>query len=99
MSDNTEAELAIIGIALIDHAYRAWVSAESESEMMLREWFQAPGVARDAAYRAYRAALEREEAAALDLQRLSQLDVTCTEVLVENLRANIEPGPGDRTDS
>jgi hypothetical protein len=50
-----------------------WVAAEVESEHALRAWFDA-GVPHGAgAYIAYRAAVDREDAAARDLQRLSEL--------------------------
>jgi hypothetical protein len=83
MFETTEAELAKIGARLIDDAYLAWVGAESEAEAKLHEWFQATGGQREAAYLAYRAALEREEASARDLERLSHLASTWHDVLVE----------------
>jgi hypothetical protein len=70
MIDNAEAEVATIGVRLIDDAYLAWFGAESECETMLREWFRATGQQRESAYLAYRAALDREEASARDLERL-----------------------------
>jgi hypothetical protein len=73
MIESTETEVAAIGIRLIDDAYLAWFSAESESENALRGWFQATGERRAGAYVAYRAAVDREEAAARDLQRLWRL--------------------------
>jgi hypothetical protein len=51
--------------------------------MMLRGWCDATGGRREAAYLAYRAALEREDASARDLERLSRLASTGHEVLVE----------------
>ena len=41
MPDKTEADVATIGVRLIDDAYLAWFDAESECETTLREWFQA----------------------------------------------------------
>jgi hypothetical protein len=73
MLENTEFEVAIIGVRLIDDAYLAWLGAETEAERLLRAWFQATGQRRDVAYLVYRAALEREEASARDLERLWRL--------------------------
>jgi hypothetical protein len=64
MLENTESEVASIGVRLIDDAYLAWFGAETEAETLLRAWFQATGQRREVAYLAYRAALEREEASA-----------------------------------
>jgi hypothetical protein len=83
MLENTEAEIAMIGVRLVDDAYLAWIGAESEAETLLRGWFQATGERREAAYLAYRAALDREEASARDLDRLWRLASTCRDVLVE----------------
>jgi hypothetical protein len=70
MADTTELEVAGMGIQLIDDAYLAWFGAESECETKLRDWFQATGDQREPAYRAYLAALDREEASARDMERL-----------------------------
>ncbi|HUA46464.1 MAG TPA: hypothetical protein VMA77_14635 [Solirubrobacteraceae bacterium] len=83
MHDNTKAEIAVIGVRLIDDAYMAWFGAEREAETMLRGWFQATGERREAAYLAYLAALDREEASARDLERLWSLASTCRDVLLE----------------
>ena len=50
-----------------------WVGTEVESEQALRAWFEADTPNRAGAYLAYRAAIDREEAAARDLQRLCEL--------------------------
>jgi hypothetical protein len=73
MMENNQIEAAEIGIRLLDDAYLAWISAESDCEGALQVWFGAGGARRAAAYLTYRAALDREEAAARDLQRLWQL--------------------------
>jgi hypothetical protein len=73
MRKNTKAEVAVIGIRLIDDAYLAWIAAEAEAEILLHAWFEGRGQQRDAAYLAYRAALEREDASARDLERLCRL--------------------------
>lgn len=73
MTEHLNSEIAAIGIRLVDDAYMAWLSSETDSENALQAWIKAAGANRDTAYQAYRAALDREEAAALDLQRLSEL--------------------------
>jgi hypothetical protein len=50
-----------------------WVAAEVDSEHALRTWFDAGAPQGACAYHADRAAVEREEAAARDLQRLAEL--------------------------
>lgn len=82
MIENIDTTVAEIGVRLLDDAYLAWWSAESECEGALRSWFQAVGSSRADAYHSYRAALEREAAAARDLERLWQVAVPCREVLI-----------------
>ena len=65
--------LAVIGVRALDDAHMTWVAAEGESEHALRAWFKGAASHRAAAYLAYRAAVDREEEAARDLQRLSEL--------------------------
>jgi hypothetical protein len=72
MTKNEEAEVGQIGIRLLDDAYLAWLTAETECERALHFWFQTAR-GQCAAYLAYVAALDREHAAACDLQRLSEL--------------------------
>ena len=61
-----------IAMRLLDDVYMAWCRAQMECHLALRAWLDTS--ARDrAAYHAYRAALDREEAAAVDLERLTQL--------------------------
>lgn len=63
-------EIVEIGIRLLDDAHMAWQRAELECEQMLLAWHEGtPRLAVDW-YRSYQAALDREEAAARDLQRL-----------------------------
>ena len=70
---NTSHDLAVIDVRLLNDAHMTWVAAEVESEHALRAWFKGAASRRAAAYLAYRAAVDREEAAARDLQRLSEL--------------------------
>jgi hypothetical protein len=70
-----EREVAEIGVRLIDGAYMAWLVAERECEQAMRAWQDD----RPGAYWAYRAALDREEAAARDLERLSEVARPCRE--------------------
>jgi hypothetical protein len=69
----TGYDLAVIGVRVLDDAHMTWVAAEVESEHALRAWFEGAEAGRAAAYLVYRAAVDREEAAARDLQRLSEL--------------------------
>jgi hypothetical protein len=59
--------VAEIGIRLLDNAHAAWLTAEVECEQVLERWRERTG---HDGYVAYLAALEREEAAAKDLERL-----------------------------
>ena len=81
MTDKPGYELAEIGVRLLDDAYSAWFDAESDCQQALRAWFNGTSSSREEAYFAYRAALDREEAAAGDLQRLSQLAQPCRDSL------------------
>jgi hypothetical protein len=79
---DAEAELAEIAIRLLDDAYLAWLTADSECGRALDAWFEAAGRDRATAYLSYRAALDREEAAAVDLQRLWELTETSRATIV-----------------
>ena len=81
MTEKLGQEVAEIGVRLLDGAYLAWFVAESECEQALRAWLDRTPVNGAEAYLAYRAALDREEAAARDLQRLSQLAQPCRDSL------------------
>jgi hypothetical protein len=66
-------ELAEIGIRLLDEAHLAWQRAELECELALEAWYEgSPRLSTDR-YLFYRAALDREQAAARDLERLWDL--------------------------
>ena len=82
MNFNPGREIAVIGIRLLDDAHMAWFAAEVEAERALRAWWEGLGGQHGAAYHAYRAAVDREEAAARDLERLHELTADCLEVLV-----------------
>ncbi|HEY3945386.1 MAG TPA: hypothetical protein VGL78_09180 [Solirubrobacteraceae bacterium] len=69
----TSHDLAAIGVRLLDDAHMTWVAAEVDSEPALRAWLEGAASHRAAAYLAYRAAADREEEAARDLQRLCEL--------------------------
>ena len=79
MEEKLSHDVAAIGIRLLDDAHIAWIAAQNECTEALRAWFAAPRFER--AYYAYRAALDREEAAALDLQRLSEAAEPCRAAL------------------
>jgi hypothetical protein len=87
MADNmdfdTGREIALIGIRLLDSAYVAWIVAELEAEQAFRAWSEGVAGRPGAAYCAYRAAVDREEAAACDLQRLHEMTAVCLDALVE----------------
>jgi alpha-D-ribose 1-methylphosphonate 5-triphosphate synthase subunit PhnH len=70
---HTSRDLAVIAVRVLDDAHMTWIAAEVESEHALRAWFHAGAPQAADAYLAYRAAVDREEAAARDLQRLSEL--------------------------
>lgn len=71
-SDTTATAVGEIATRLLDDAYMAWSQAQIQCQHALRTWFDT-GSRNYAAYCAYRAALDREEAAARDLERLSHL--------------------------
>jgi hypothetical protein len=83
MLDNIETDVATIGVRLLDDAYLAWFSAETECDTALQAWFQSTGEAREGRYLSYLAALDREEASARDLERLWGLSEPCREALAE----------------
>ena len=66
-------ELAEIGIRLLDEAHVAWQRAELECEQAIRAWYDSSPRTSAERYRSYRAALDREEAAARDLGRMWEL--------------------------
>lgn len=84
MTNNVDTEVAGIDVRLLDDAYLAWFSAESACEGALHAWFEAAGAERSPAYLSYRAALDREEAAARDLARLWQVAAPCRDALLHD---------------
>ena len=70
---STTRELAVIGVRLLDDAHMTWVAAAVESEHALRAWWEGAAADRAGAYFSYCAAVDREEAAARDLERLCEL--------------------------
>ena len=73
MARTIPREVASIGIRLVDEAYMSWCTAQTQCQNALRAWFDAGQRDRAEANCAYRAALDREQAAASDLESLSQL--------------------------
>jgi hypothetical protein len=73
MARRSSREGASIAIRLVDEAYMSWSTAEVECQNALRAWFDAVPSDRADANSVYRAALDREHAAARDLESLSQL--------------------------
>jgi hypothetical protein len=84
IKDNTTYDLAVVAVRVLDDARMTWVAAEAESEDALRAWFDAGAPQAAGAYHAYRAAADREEAAARDLQRLDALTQPCQEWLARS---------------
>lgn len=64
------AQLATIGTRLIDQAHMSWYCAQIECQQALEAWLAAPARLRGTSHLTYRAALDREEAAADDLRQL-----------------------------
>jgi hypothetical protein len=81
---NPSIDLAVIGVRVLDDAHMSWVATAVESEHALRAWFDAARGESAAAYLAYRAAADREEAAARDLERLHELTQPYQEQLARN---------------
>jgi hypothetical protein len=73
MARTISREVASLAIRLVDEAYMSWCTAQTQCQSALRAWFDAGPRDRAEANWAYRAALDREQAAASDLESLSQL--------------------------
>jgi hypothetical protein len=71
--DGAAREVAEIAIRLLDDAYMSWHRAQIECHDALRAWLDSGSPGRTDTDLVYRAALDREEAAARDLERLSHL--------------------------
>jgi hypothetical protein len=84
INNNTSHDIAVIAVRVLDDAHMTWVAAEVDSEHALRAWFDAGAQQGPDAYMAYRAAVDREEAAARDLKRLSELTRPCQERLARS---------------
>jgi SPOR domain len=67
---NINRDAAELGERLLDDAHTAWLIAEGEASHTLDAWRERGS---GTWYRAYVAAVEREEAAARDLERLHQI--------------------------
>ena len=81
---DTGHDQAVIAVRVLDDPHMTWVAAEVDSEHALRTWFDAGATLGAGAYHAYRAAVDREEAAARDLQRLAELTQPCQERLARS---------------
>ncbi len=73
INHNARRDLTVIALRALEDAHMTWIAAEVESEHALRAWADAGATHGTGAYLAYRAAVDREEAAARDLQRLCEL--------------------------
>jgi hypothetical protein len=70
MTEKLQREVAEFGLRPLDDAHSTWSGAAIECEYALHAWFDAAGPDDAPRYAAYRAALDREEAAARELERL-----------------------------
>jgi hypothetical protein len=86
-------ELAEIGIRLLDEAHVAWQRAELECEQALRAWYDGSPRSSPDRYLAYLGALDREQAAAHDLERLWEIGRAGHDALA----AASDPTGGDPT--
>ncbi|MBB4663859.1 hypothetical protein [Conexibacter arvalis] len=68
----TADDLVAIGTRLIDEVFQSWQAAQLLCHEAFHAWCDAAPAQRAGAHAAYRAALDREEAAAHDLQRVTQ---------------------------
>lgn len=80
-------DAAVLSERLLDDAYTAWVLAESEAAETLDAWRERASGTCASRYRAYLAAVEREEAAARDLQRLHEIASPYLQRYAELIRA------------
>jgi hypothetical protein len=71
--DTLGARALRVGARVADAGYRAWQFAQLECELALIAWRLAGPQRGPAAHVAYRAALEREEAAARDFEELCRV--------------------------
>jgi hypothetical protein len=85
-------ELAEIGIRLLDEAHVAWQRAELACEHALLAWYTgSPRTSADR-YLVYCTALDREQAAAHDLQRLWELAQDGHDALAAAARRSADDG-------
>jgi hypothetical protein len=85
-TDAIEAAIAEIPIRRLDDAHLAWFIAESECERALRAWGAGSGDDADTAFCSYLAALDREESAALHLERLWRATEPAALTLVQRMQ-------------
>jgi hypothetical protein len=76
--DAVLAHAATVGTRLAEGAYMTWQAAQIECELALGAWHAAMPGRTALAHVAYRAALDREEAAARDLEELCRLAALAT---------------------
>jgi hypothetical protein len=87
MTEEPVYEVARIAVRSIDHAFMAWAAAEAESGLALEAWCEDGSALDGTAYYVYLAALDREEAAARDLQRLAAMAEPATAMLAQEQNA------------
>ena len=73
VNHDTSFDLVVIAVRVLDDVHITWFAAEVQSEHALRAWFKRAASHREGAYLAWRVAVDREEAAVRDLERLCEL--------------------------
>jgi hypothetical protein len=71
MIENSSNEAIDLQVRELAVAHRAWSAATRECDRALHAWFESSGADDALRYAAYRAALDREQAAARELERLA----------------------------
>ena len=90
-----DREIAEIGARLLGDAYIAWIRAQRDAQEALEAWLEAAARSRALAYGAYAAAVEREDAAAYDLQRVWEHTRPCLALLLAAIQAVAENPVGE----
>jgi hypothetical protein len=79
MNDEQTRDITAIGARLADQAHAVWLAAAADATQAYHAWGDAVHQDRGLRYAAYSAALDREESAARDLERVWELARPCRE--------------------
>lgn len=79
MNDEQNRDITVIGVRLADQAHAVWLAAAADATEAYDAWGDAVHQDRGLRYAAYHAALDREESAARDLERVWELARPCRE--------------------